>query len=45
MGKNIVGRYWYAQLLLSEYCDVVAWVDDANSISKELEYDVVLVAK
>ena len=42
VGKGLIGRYWYAQLLLSDYCEVVAWVNDANEISDGLEYDEVI---
>lgn len=42
VGKGIVGRYWYAQLLLSEYCEVVAWVKDEKDIPAGLEYDDVV---
>ena len=44
-GKGIVGRYWYAQLLLSDYCEVVFWTDDAKIIPKDLKYDMVLETK
>lgn len=39
VGKGLVGRYWYAQLLLSNYCDVVAWVDKEEDIPDGLVYD------
>lgn len=39
VGKGLESRYWYAQLLLSGYADVVAWVDDEKDICKTLEYD------
>ena len=42
VGKGLTGRYWYAQLLLSNYCEVVAWVDDENEIPEGLEYDDVI---
>ena len=45
IGKNIIGRYWHAQLLLSGYCDVTAWVSDETELSPEMVYDVVLTAK
>ena len=42
VGKGLTGRYWYAQLLLSEYCEVVAWVKDEKDIPAGLEYDDVV---
>ena len=45
VGKNIVGRYWYAQLLLSDYCEVVAWVASEDEIPKGLVFDNILLAK
>ena len=44
VGKNIVGRYWYAQLLLSEYCEVVAWLSSEDQISSDMVYDNVILA-
>ena len=45
LGKGILERYWYAQILLSNYCNVVAWVDTENEIPEGLKYDDVLEAK
>ena len=45
VGKGLTGRYWYAQLLLSEYCNVVAWVDDESEIPHGLQYDAVVKAE
>ena len=42
VGKGIVGRHWYSQLLLSGYCDVVLWTDSQDNIPADLEYDSVL---
>ena len=42
VGKGLTGRCWYAQLLLSEYCEVVAWVEDENDIPDGLEFDTVV---
>lgn len=44
VGKGVVGRYWYAQLLLSEYCNVAAWVDSEKEISSDLVYDEIIKA-
>lgn len=44
-GKGIPGRYWYAQLLLSEYCEVVFWAENEHDILAGLEYDDILIAK
>ncbi len=43
VGKGLVTRYWYAQLLLSEYAEVVAWVDDESDISSSLEFDALVI--
>ena len=45
VGKGLTGRYWYAQLLLSEHCSVIAWVNDEESIPDGLEYDEVVRAE
>ena len=45
VGKGLIGRYWYAQLLLSDYCEVVVWVDNEESIPDGLEYDEVVRAE
>ncbi len=45
VGKGRVGKYWYSQLILSDYCDVVAWVSGNDEIPVDLEYDQMLVAK
>lgn len=45
VGKGLVGRYWYAQLLLSDHAEVVAWVNDESEIPANLEYNQVIYAK
>ena len=45
IGKGIAGRYWYAQILLSGYCEVVFWTDAEEKIPDDLEYDLVVRAK
>lgn len=45
VGKGLTGRYWYAQLLLSDYCQIVAWVNDESYIPEGLEYDEVVTAE
>ncbi|MBQ9361205.1 MAG: glycosyltransferase family 2 protein [Lachnospiraceae bacterium] len=45
VGRGLVGRYWYAQLMLSGYCEVVAWVSDETDISNGLDYDSVIKAE
>ncbi len=45
VGKGIAGRYWYSQLLLSGYCDVVLWTDKEENIPEGLEYDYVIKAE
>lgn len=44
VGKGLTGRYWYSQLLLSGYCEVVCWVDSEDEIPSGLDYDSVLFA-
>lgn len=45
VGKGLAGRYWYSQLLLSGYCDVVFWTDDDKHIPQDLDFDEVVRAK
>lgn len=45
VGKGRVGKYWYSQLILSDYCDVLAWVSDENEVPDNLIYDRVLIAR
>ncbi|MBP3421797.1 MAG: glycosyltransferase family 2 protein [Lachnospiraceae bacterium] len=45
VGKGIVGRYWYAQLILSAYCEVAVWVDSIEDIPNDLHYDSILITK
>lgn len=44
VGKGRVGRYWYSQILLSDYCDVAAWVGTKEEILPGTEYDQIVVA-
>ncbi len=44
VGKGIIAKYWYAQLLLSNYCNVISWVDEEKNIPANLEYDYLLSA-
>lgn len=44
VGKGMVGRYWYAQLLLSDYAEVVAWLEDDTDISA-YNYDQCIYAR
>jgi glycosyltransferase involved in cell wall biosynthesis len=41
-GKNIVGRYYYAQILLSCHCEVVQWLNFSEPINNAI-YDKILV--
>lgn len=46
VGKGIAGRYWYAELLLSDWCKEIYWVDsteELSSINKKI--DKILIAK
>lgn len=45
VGKGIAGRYWYSQLLLSKYCEVVYWTDDEADIPQTLALDAVVKAR
>lgn len=45
VGRGLVGRYWYAQLLLSGHCEVVYWADTKESIPQNLIYDAVVQAR
>ncbi len=45
LGKGEAGRQWYSQLILSQYCDVALWANDASEIPEGLEYDAVVTAK
>ena len=45
VGKGMVGRYWYSQLLLSGHCEVVMWAASEEEIPEGLLYDRVVKAK
>ena len=45
VGKGLVGRYWYSQLLLSRYCEVIYWTDDEEHIPQNLAFDSVVRAR
>lgn len=45
VGKNIAGRYWYSQLLLSRHCEVVYWTDTEDHIPQNLKFDAVVKAR
>ncbi len=45
VGKGLIGRYWYSQLILSGYCEVVCWSDSEDDIPKNLEYDAIVKAR
>ena len=45
VGKNLIGRYWYSQLILSKYCDVIYWTDSDEHIPQNINFDTVLRAK
>ena len=44
LGKGLTGRYWYSQMILSSYCDVVCWTDAEENIPADLDYDVIVRA-
>lgn len=45
VGKGIAGRYWYSQLILSDYCEVVCWTDSENKIPRNISYDAIITAR
>ncbi len=45
VGKGLVGRYWYSQLLLSGYCEVIYWTDTVEKIPCDLKHDMILKAR
>lgn len=45
VGKGIVGRHWYAQLILSDYCKIAFWAKDEKEIPINLEYDKIIIAQ
>ena len=45
VGKGLPGRYWYSQLLLSDYCEVVYWTDSETHIPQNLSFDAVVHAR
>ncbi len=45
LGRGDAGRQWYSQILLSRYCDVALWANDASEIPADLAYDAVVTAK
>ena len=45
VGRGLVGRYWYSQLLLSGHCDVVYWTDSDEHIPQNLSFDAVIKAR
>ena len=45
VGKGLIGRYWYSQLLLSKYCEVIFWTDSEKNIPLELKYDSIVKAR
>ena len=45
VGKGLVGRYWYSQLLLSKHCEVIYWTDSESNIPQNLSFDAVVKAR
>lgn len=45
VGKGMVGRYWYAQLLLSDYAEVVYWAENEADVPSDILFDDVVIAK
>lgn len=44
VGKGTVGKYWYAQIILSDYCEVVSWVEEQDKIPSGLQFDDIINA-
>lgn len=45
VGKGIVGRYWYAQLVLLDICKEVLWIASKDELPKDKTVDQILIAK
>ena len=45
VGKGIVGRYWYAQLVLSDLCKDIYWVSSKDEMPQNIYIDQVLIAE
>jgi glycosyltransferase EpsH len=45
VGKGLTARYWYAQLLISDYAEVVAWVDRKEDVDHSLAFDEILTVE
>lgn len=45
VGKGIAGRYWYAQLILSDYCKEVFWLSSEEELPDNKKVDYILKAK
>ena len=45
VGKGIIGRYWYGEIVLSGLCDEVIWVASKDDLPKTIGLDRVLEAK
>lgn len=45
VGKGIAGRYWYAQLILSNYCKEVYWVSSEDELPANKKMDHILIAR
>ena len=45
VGKGMAGRYWYAQLILSDLCENVYWVSSREDLPEGICPDRILIAK
>lgn len=45
IGKGIVGRYWYGEIVLSGLCDEVLWVASKDELPEDIRLDQVIEAK
>ncbi len=44
VGKGLAGRYWYSQIILSQHCEVAAWVSSEKEIPEGIDFDDVSTA-
>lgn len=42
VGKGIVGRYWYGEIILSDLCNEVFWVSSKDELPKDKVIDQIL---
>lgn len=45
VGKGIVGRFWYAELILSDLCNEIFWISSQEDIPNSVRIDQILNAE